>query len=449
LNKLVNVSSRIDARLSAMSPNVLVAGMTILAAILWTTVYLHGPWGGVDRGDLRTYERAANRIAAGQVPYRDFDLEYPPGGALIFWVARALPGSFVQGLSALMLLCLLATVVAAYRIAIRLGFSQSRAGIAAVVTGASPLLLGGFMRARFDYAMVAVVAWSLWAAVSQRFRLAWFLVALAVIVKLEPIALAPTLFLYQRWHMGTRSACRSVAIGAATLAVVFIPFFAIAPAGMKFLARFTIKRPLELETPGATIVLVLHKIAAVPVHRIQNYGSLNLEGTAARVAAVVGALLLLVAAVAILVRLDRLLAFANPEEGSRLFVAAIAATTAALLVFGKVLSTQFVLWLVPAALLVEGVVGLEAIALVAVAMVLTNVEYPSHLGGRFQPGGLWAFHSGPIALVAVRNVALVGVLIASWPRPRLWHESFRGVAWPAARRPRVPTLPPPKSPTPE
>jgi hypothetical protein len=412
----------------------------VVAALLWTTVYLHGPWGGVNRVDLHTFERTADGIAAGRIPYRDFNLEYPPGAAAVFWVARALPGSFVQGLSALMLACLLATVVAAYQIGMRLGFGQSRAALAGLFAAVSPLLLGGFMRARFDYAMIALVAWSLWAAVSGRFRLAWLLLALAVLVKLEPAGLAPALFLYQRWRQGTRFAWRGAAIGAATLGVVFIPLFAIAPAGMKYLARFTIKRPLELESLGATVVLVLHKIAAVPTHTVRDFGSYNLGGTAATTAAVVMTLLLLAVGAAIVIRFDRLLTFASPEEGSRLFVAAMAATTAAILVFGKVLTTQFVAWLVPAALLVEGAVGLACIALVAVAMILTNIEYPSHLGV------LLAFHSTPIALVAARNLALVGVLIASWPRSSLWHASFRGaLSWRRSRVARASTRPPRRS----
>jgi hypothetical protein len=434
--------TRIDAWLSALPPNVLVAAITGVTALLWTTAYLHGPWAGVDRDDLHTFERTADGIAAGQIPYRDFNLEYPPGAAIVFWLARAFPGSFVQGLSTLMLVCLLATVVAAFQIAMRLGFGHSRAVAAAVVTGASPLLLGGFMRARFDYAMIALVAWSLWAAVAGRFTLAWLLLALAALVKLEPAGLAPALVLYQRWREGSRSAWRGAAIAAATLVVVFVPLVAIAPSGMRYLARFTLKRPLELESSGASAVLVLHKIAAVPAHAVRNYGSYNLEGTASTLAAIGGTLLLVTVAIAMLVRVGRLLASASPQEGARLYVAAVAATTAAILVFGKVLTTQFPAWLVPAALLVEGVVGLECIALVAVAMILTNVAYPSQLGE------LFAFHPGAIALVAVRNLALAGVLIASWPRRRLWHQSFRGVPWPATRRSRVPTLPPPKSPTP-
>src|SRR4029450_2581681 len=38
--------------------------------------------------DTPVYEEYGEAMAAGQVPYRDFELEYPPGALPVFWLRR-------------------------------------------------------------------------------------------------------------------------------------------------------------------------------------------------------------------------------------------------------------------------------------------------------------------------------------------------------------------------
>ena len=56
--------------------------------------------------DIPTYEAAWRHIADGDVPYRDFPLEYPPLAAGLFWLAGVLPGHYDVAFSALMCVCL-------------------------------------------------------------------------------------------------------------------------------------------------------------------------------------------------------------------------------------------------------------------------------------------------------------------------------------------------------
>ena len=83
-----------------------------------------------------------------------------------------------------------------------------------------------------------------------------------------------------------------------------------------------------------------------------------------------------------------------------------AAALVAFVALGKVLSPQFLIWLVPAVPLVGGIRGLRASALLAVALVLTQLWFPSRywdLARELDPL--------PSTLVLLRDLVLVAVLV--------------------------------------
>ena len=50
------------------------------------------------------------------------------------------------------------------------------------------------------------MVWTLWAAATERWRLAWGLLAAATLLKLVPLALIPVMIIWQRHRAGARSA---------------------------------------------------------------------------------------------------------------------------------------------------------------------------------------------------------------------------------------------------
>jgi hypothetical protein len=81
----------------------------------------------------------------------------------------------------------------------------------------------------------------------------------------------------------------------------------------------------------------------------------------------------------------------------------------AFIAFGKVLSPQFLLWLIPIVPLVRGRRGCAATALLTAALVLTQVWFPRRYWDY-----VYAFHNA--GAVLARNVALVALLaVLVWP----------------------------------
>jgi len=140
-----------------------------------------------------------------------------------------------------------------------------------------------------------------------------------------------------------------------------------------------------------------------------SHGSQNLAGSAPDALAVVQTILQAAALLATWSWFAR-----GPVTRERL-VRASATAVCAFVAFGKVLSPQFLIWLIPLVPLVRGRRGVAASALLATALVLTQIWFPFRywdLALRFDPTASW--------LVLVRDLVLVSLFaVLSWPsRPR-------------------------------
>ncbi len=129
--------------------------------------------------DTTTYFRCGSNVVHGDVPYRDFDVEYPPAALPVF-VAPALVEheDFVRYnrlFQALMVLCGLAMLLA-----LRAAGAGNRALLAAAL---APLLLGSVVLYRFDLWPTALAVGALAALAAGRQRAAFALLAVATAAK--------------------------------------------------------------------------------------------------------------------------------------------------------------------------------------------------------------------------------------------------------------------------
>ena len=375
--------------------------------------------------DTPTYEQYGDAIAAGQVPYRDFRLEYPPGALLPFVAPEltvprgdldAYGHSFERWMAGAGVL--LTLFAAAALVALRA--PPLRAVLALALVATSPLLLGTVVLTRFDLWPAALTAAALAALLAGRNELGAIALGAAIATKLYPIVLVP-LGIAWVWRLhGRRRALVWTGLVAATCAAVFLPFAAIAPGGLGHSFSVQLHRPLQIESLGAATLLALHHAGGLAVTVRTDYGSQNIESTGASAAAIVTTVLALLALCAVW------LAFARgPAQRERL-AAAAAASVATFIAFGKVFSPQFMIWLIP---LVPLVRSRLAPLLLAAALVLTQLWFPAHYWAltTLDPRESW--------LLLVRDlivVALAGVLLAGLSPAR--GSAGERASWLAARR---------------
>ena len=369
-----------------------------LVAAVWGVLhvgwYSHGQI--VDYG---VYEQYGDQVVHEHaVPYRDFELEYPPGALPVF-VGPSIVERFDYRtmFQLLMAACLALAVIGVLLIAGR---------GAALLTALAPLALGSVVVSRFDLWPAALTVLALAAALRGRRTLSAVLIGTAFAAKLWPVLLVPLVAVWIARSEGGRAAGRWLAVAAGTAAVWFFPFVVLSPGGVAHSFHTQLARPLQLESLGAAVLLASHHVAGTTLHIASSFGSQNVTGPGAHAAA-------LATSVAGLLFLAALyVAFARGESDADDLLRYSAAVVAVAIAFGKVFSPQFLIWLIPLVPLVRGRRGLWSTALFFAALVLTQLWFPRHywaLANDLAPAQSWELLARDLAVVALAVVLV-------WPR---------------------------------
>jgi uncharacterized membrane protein len=360
--------------------------------------------------DTIEYQHYGNAMAHGHVPYRDFPVEYPPG-ALPAFVLPALGHAdvdhfriFNREFELLMALCGVGAL-AAMALALRaLGATQIRAAAALGFAALAPLVLGSVLLYRFDLWPTALAVAGVAAVLAGRERLGFAALGLGVAVKVFPAVLVPPVLAYVWRSRGRREALLALATGAAVAFACVLPFLALAPHGVwESVVRQT-TRPLQIESLGSAILLAAHHAAGLGLTMDSSHGSQNLAGSLPDALGAVSSALLAVALLAIWAAAAR--GPASPERLVRFAVASLVAFVA----FGKVLSPQFMIWLIPLVPLVRGLRGLAAASLLGLALLLTQLWFPYRywpLALHFDATASWLVLARDLVLLALLAVLVV------------------------------------------
>jgi hypothetical protein len=393
--------------LTASSSRRVDPGFAVAATLVAVTLFLVG-WGVLHRGffadtpivDTPIYERYGSAMTDGQVPYRDFTVEYPPGALPVFAIpALGDPSSetYRVRFEGQMAFFGQATIVALAVALVALGASRRWLLGALAFAALTPVLLGPVVLSRFDLWPAALTAAALCALVTGRLRLGHVALGAAVLAKLYPAVLAPLTVAYVWKREGRREALVCTGLMLAFVAVVFAPFAAVAPGGVWDSLWNQASRPLQIESLGAGALLVAHHVFGTGVTMESSHGSQNLAGTAPEALAVLQTLVQWAALLATWILFAR-----GPATRERLLLASAAALVA-FIALGKVLSPQFLIWLIPVIPLIAGRRGLIASGLLAAALVLTQLWFPYRYWDLVQFGALESW------LVLVRDLVLVAL----------------------------------------
>jgi uncharacterized membrane protein len=359
------------------------------------------PDGGLFRAarfrDVHLYGGFAHSIFAGQVPYRDFFMEYPPGALAVFLPPQVFGSShYNAAFKSLMTLCGAVTIVVLALLLVRLGATRGRLWVALGLFALSPIALGPISLNTYDAwpALLTVVALALLLAALP--VVAFAVLGLAFAAKVYPVVLVPPALVYVWRTAGRRAAAWSLAGFAAVAAVLIVPFLALAPHGLAESFRAQAARALQVESLFGSLLGVADRLgwyAAHVVHRTGHAISYDLTGTLPRVLAGISSAAQLAA-----VLLVAWLYWRGRDEPQRL-VGAFAAAVAGFLAFTRFFSPQYLVWLVPLVVLVQPLEWL----LTAAALVLAQVWF-FHYRDVFALGGyIW--------LVALRDVLVVALFV--------------------------------------
>ena len=357
------------------------------------------PDGGLFRAarfrDVHIYQGYAEKLLHGALPYRDVFVEYPPGAFAVFLPPTVFgTDHYNAAFKSLMALCGVATILLVALVLGELGASRRRVWASVVVLALAPAALGPISLNTYDAWPALLTVLALYLLLRGLDLAAAGVLGLAVSAKVYPLVLVPLAGIYV-WHRaGPRRVAIGLAVVAAVVLAVVLPFAAYDVHGVVSSFRSQAERGLQVESLGASLLLVADRVGLYDAHVVETSGvaGRNLSGSLPDGVATATLVLEALAVVAVW------LLYARARDLRGRLPLAFAAAVAGFLAFTKVFSPQYLVWLVP---LVVAAGPPLALALTAVSLVLAQV---------------WFFHyhalfrlAWPTWLLVVRDLLVVAV----------------------------------------
>jgi uncharacterized membrane protein len=402
------------------------AAAAVAAALLGISFYVLITW--LEQGqlsDVPVYVRYAGLVRGGAVPYRDFPFEYPPAALPALILPSYLSWSYATSFAVLMGVLGAACIVAAALVLRAVDASAERIWAALLLIGVAPVVLGSLFDTRFDLWPTLLAVGAVVAIVQKRPVVSGALLGLGFAAKLWPAVLLPIAVAHLWRRRGRRSALAVVAAFLAVGAACFLPFAVLAPDGLHSMLSDQLSRPLQVESLGAAVLMAAQHLGMHPLATVSTHGAQALSGRGAGLAADLSTALELAGVLAVWI----LFARRRNADGEAVLLAA-AAAVCVLVAFDKVLSPQYMIWLVPVVALVRGSRGIVAGVLLLAVLGLTQTWFPWHY---------WSLaldHSAPWSWYLLARdlalVALAGVLVLELSRAE--GSAERTAGWRAVPR---------------
>jgi hypothetical protein len=345
-------------------------------------------------GDVRIYHQYVERIVEGNLPYRDFPVEYPILAIPIFLIPRLAGQSFEAYRVAFVGLMLAINAIAVWLVARRVDETEGPSRVAGRLAWYSVdfAALCPMIVTRFDLVPMLLAFAATLAMTRGRMALGGLISGLGVLVKIVPgLVIVPFLAV----PVGLRSKIKVILGVATTVGLGLLIWWGLAGDRLLGMFRYHSDRGIEIESLYGSAYLVAHKLFGILLINHFDHGSMNLYADGARDAASLSI---------ILQGLMLLLVAGKAEEAGRGHEFRFAtASLLAYLIAGKVLSPQYLIWLIPFVCVLEGQAGTWARWIFLPCCVLTTALFP------WLFRSLIEFHTAPVIVLVIRNLALVAL----------------------------------------
>jgi uncharacterized membrane protein YhaH (DUF805 family) len=401
-------------------------GAGVLLAATFCLTFLVDPWQDELVSDIPLYNFYADLFLDGVLPYREIGFEYPPLAAPLI----ALPGlvsldpeTYRYAFAVLVFVLAAGAMFATGRLA---ALGGGREWVALLVVALAPVATGAMIRTHFDLAPVVCLVVGLVAIGTGRSKTGFALFGIGGAIKLFPLVAVPIAVAWLLGQGRRGEAATGLVVAAVVVALTVGAGIGLSADGAANAVEYHVDRPVQIESLPATVLNAVEEAggrAPVPKHSHRSDGLTH----PAADAITAGFLVLLAIAVMTLT-----VAAARLEDVRGLGLVALTGA-AAVATFGKVLSPQFMLWLVPLAA-VAWAWGMYALGVVTTAAIaVTLVWFPDRYFD------LVDRDDELLAAVAGRNVLLLLMLaLAGWEIRRLVRASRAAAGSTPQARPAVP-----------
>lgn len=337
-----------------------------------------------------------------QVPYRDFNCEYPPLAIAVFMATGAFASSYTNYVVAFrieMSICVLLLCLVLYKILLECGTPLPRSAlIAGAMFSIMVFLLGSMLTERFDVFPSLLVGLSLLFCIRKQYLFAGILVGLGIAAKVWPVVLLPVILIEPFKIRNFGGVIAVVAATVFTVMLIHLPWLILSPTHAIGYLSFLGSRGLQIESVPANALMLLAKGFHLPAESVYQWGAQDLvlprlDEWAAILSTMLAAVLY--GLILCLAYFSRTGEAARPQ---RLIVNYVGVTLAVLLT-AKVFSPQYLVWLCPAILAVDLKTGWKFFVFFVVACLCTKLELTFY-------DALNALQLNAILMLTLRNGAI-------------------------------------------
>jgi hypothetical protein len=361
--------------------------------------------------DINLYTMLAERMAAGQKPYIDFPLEYPPLALPFIVVPGWLSGggeSYANFFRLQMMLFDIGSLILLVASVRRLfPGDNGKILMATVIYLVLTAISFQVLYDRFDMVIAFLVMLAIYLALISRWAWAYIAILAGVFAKLTPAILLPLAAIWQyRSEHKTSPLVRDLGIAVIIGAVSLIVSVLIFGEWWGYMLEYHGGRGIQIESIYSSLILILN-FAGIEAAINHQFGAFQVTNVFSNVLAGIAMPLMAAGVLGAYVIFFFKAKVSDPAGGRKLFVECALVTLLGFVIFNKVLSPQFLIWLFPLAAVMATFTRdkITFIALWSLAAVMTTLIFP------YLYRQLVLMQALPVTILALRNACLIALTV--------------------------------------
>lgn len=395
-----------------VSDRIIIVGLIIIQLISFPVVALLAYELYTDWHDdsVEIYYHYSTKFFEGEIPYRDYDMEYPPLALLAFSLPHVLALgktlSFEQYLKLYLLVNALFSLIMSIimLLVLQRWYPEPPKKVkATALLTIGVLLCAPILPFRYDLFPALLSILALYLLIAKKPAASGFSIGVAVGAKLYPAVIIPIMGLYFLAKKDIASLVRFI-VGGLISILTILPFYLLAPNQFASFLTYHQQRGLEIETLISGLILLLKTFGVGAAEIVYNYTAFHLSSPYADIALRWLPFITIILFVIILANCYVNFRDQYAQNRDISTDSLNAYTTIAVLVFiatNKVFSPQYIIWVLPFLPLLK----FRYASLLIAIYWLTNMLFPAGFGL------LLDMHTLGVLVLNLRNGLLATLLL--------------------------------------
>jgi len=379
---------------------------------------------GIESEVVRGYLPYANEVMNGNIP----NMEYPPFALAFITIPRLFTSDPFGYEIAFVVQVFIFFMIGLYVIAkLAKRYRQSQ-HLAMILYTVLMLLMFQLVADRYDIFPTVLTLISFYFFVTKKYTWAFVFLSIATMTKLYPAVLFPIFLIPLIFNRDWKNALKGSGLFVLTALAIAVPFFIFGPDALFSFLSANVDRPLQIESTAASIFSFMHMlgladVTIIPFEPGVMGSSDNLVGPLPDAVAPFMNYIMIAALIVVYILyaygLRSLPKYGQDSEDNRTILLGASALLAlmAFMIFGKVFSSQYLIWIIPFIVILlmshfDPIYKRYFLILSIAAILLTQLNFAVNLG--ISGGGTGITDAGMLIVLARNIVMMILFVYVIW-----------------------------------